>query len=146
MRIAALGKARSLEASYDLPKAIEQYKLVTTNWPGTAEAEEAKLLGEALERPEAAAFYKELYSYAPTKFTLPPLGTDAITPPVSGLTGPLGPGPLPPPLSVNTMPLESAPIANSSTQPATGVKELPGDVFTKPADTKSPAAAPKPPR
>ena len=55
----------------DLSKAIEQYELVVKNWPASAEAEQAKELAEALQKPEAAAFYKELYAYSPTKVTLP---------------------------------------------------------------------------
>ncbi len=60
-RAAALGKARSLEARNELSKAIEQYELVAKTWPATPEAAEATELADALEKPEAAAFYKELY-------------------------------------------------------------------------------------
>ena len=69
-RAAALGKARALEARNELPKAIEQYELVVKTWPESAEAAEAKKLAAALKRPEAVAFYKELYAYSPTKVTL----------------------------------------------------------------------------
>jgi hypothetical protein len=78
-RAAALGKARALEARNELAKAIEQYRLVEKTWPGSPEAEQAKQLAAALEKPAAATFYKELYAYSPTKVTLPPLGTENIT-------------------------------------------------------------------
>jgi hypothetical protein len=127
-RVAALGKARALEASYDLPKAIEQYKLVAQNWPGTADAAEATELAQALEKPEAAAFYKELYSYTPTKFTLPPSGTTTI-PSFPGLPDTdLRPSPL--------LPLETSPSAGAAS------KDLPAEVFAKPLDiTTAPAKA-----
>ena len=87
-RRAALGKARTLELRNELAKAIEQYELVVKNWPGTAEAEEAKQYAEVLRDPQAAAFYKELYAYAPTKVTLPPQGTENIPLPPLGSTNP----------------------------------------------------------
>ena len=74
-RAAALGKARTLEARNELSKAIEQYRLVEKTWPDSAEASLAKQMAAELEKPGAAAFYKELYAYSPTKVTLPPGGT-----------------------------------------------------------------------
>ena len=74
-RAAALGKARTLEARNELPKAIEQYRFVAQTWPGTPEAEQAARLAEALQRPDAIAFYRQLYEYSPTRVTLPPLGS-----------------------------------------------------------------------
>jgi hypothetical protein len=136
-RLAGLGKARALEASYDLAKAVEQYNLVASNWPGTPEAEEAKELAQALLKPEAAAFYKDLYSYAPTKFTLPPNGTETIMPPLSGLPTPgLGSGPFGTPASISTIPLKAAPSSEPSANSSAGHKDLPADVFSKPADTR----------
>ena len=44
-------------------------------WPDSAEASLAKQMAAELEKPDAAAFYKELYAYTPTKVTLPPGGT-----------------------------------------------------------------------
>src|SRR5262249_34126197 len=67
-----------------LPKAIEQYQLVAKEWPNTPEADEANRYAEALKAPEAAAFYKELYAYSPTKVTLPPGGTETFPPNGSG--------------------------------------------------------------
>ena len=64
-RVAAMGKARTLEARGELTKAVEQYELVEKTWPGTAEGEHAKRLAAELKRPDAAAFYKELYAYTP---------------------------------------------------------------------------------
>ena len=80
-----IGKARCLEARNELAKAIEQYELVVKNWPDSPEAEQAKKLAEALKKPEAAAFYKELYAYNPPKVTLPPLGNERLNFP--GRTG-----------------------------------------------------------
>ena len=81
-RAAALGKARTLEARNEIAKAIDQYQLVEKTWPGTPEATQAKRLAEELKKPEAAAFYKELYAYSPTKVTLPPLGTQNLDMPL----------------------------------------------------------------
>ena len=88
-RAALIGKARCLEARNELPKAIEQYELVVKNWPDSPEAEQAKKLAEALKKPDAAAFYKELYAYNPPKVTLPPLGNERLNFPggTSGLPG-----------------------------------------------------------
>jgi hypothetical protein len=77
-RVAALGKARVLEMRNELPRAIEQYQLVAKEWPDTPEAREAARFAEALKDPRAAEFYKELYAYAPTKVTIPPLGTETF--------------------------------------------------------------------
>jgi hypothetical protein len=77
-RHAALGKARTLEARSELPKAIEQYKLVAKTWPGTAEANQADSLAKALETPAAVAFYKELDAYKPPKTDLPPVGLGSL--------------------------------------------------------------------
>lgn len=94
-RAAALGKARALEARNELPKAIEQYELVVKNWPESTEAAEAKKLAAALKKPEAVAFYKELYAYSPTKVTLPPLGTQNLNMPFMPAPGSANPGLLP---------------------------------------------------
>ncbi len=58
-------------------------------WPESPEAEEAKRFVEALQDPQATAFYKELYAFSPTKMTLPPLGTESLP---SSLLGPSSPG------------------------------------------------------
>lgn len=81
-RAAAIGKARTLEARNELTKAVEQYQLVAKTWPGTAEAAEAKQMSESLQKPEAAAFYKDLYAYAPPKVTLPPGGSQNLEMPL----------------------------------------------------------------
>ncbi len=93
-RAAALGKARALEARNELPKAIEQYELVVKNWPESAEAGEAKKLAAALKKPEAVAFYKQLYAYSPTKVTLPPLSTRDLNMPLMPAPGSAQPGSL----------------------------------------------------
>jgi len=106
-RAAAMGKARALEARNELSKAIEQYRLVAKDWPSTPEAAEAAELADALEKPEAAAFYKELFAYSPTEVTLPPLGTGSLSLPLGGPTGSL---PTPGASSIlPEMPIELAP-------------------------------------
>lgn len=87
-RVALLGTARSLEASNDLPKAIENYELVVKNWPGTPEAEQAKQLADSLRNSDAASFYKQLYAYSPPRVTLPPMGTQEIPLPSTGISFP----------------------------------------------------------
>ncbi len=77
-RAAALGKARTLEARNELAKAIEQYRLVAKTWPKTPEADEATAQAALLEKPEATAYYKELYAYKPTRFTLPSEPADVM--------------------------------------------------------------------
>jgi hypothetical protein len=81
-RMAAMGKARTLEARGEVTKAIEQYELVEKSWPGTSEGEQAKQQAIELKRPDAAAFYKELYAFTPTKVTLPPLSTQDFSMPL----------------------------------------------------------------
>lgn len=76
--VAAFGLGRCLEARNELPKAVDQYKLVATTWPDSAEAAEAKKLAELLQKPEAVEFYKDLYAFTPTKVSLPPLGTETL--------------------------------------------------------------------
>ena len=140
-RAAALGKARVLEMRNELSKAIEQYELVAKDWPDTPEAEEAKRYAEALKDPQAAAFYKELYAYSPTKMTLPPFGTESLPLP-SSLLGP-APGP-----GSNA---GAAPAAPSASPPplSPGLRGIPGvrEVVEArmPAD-QSQAAQPKPRR
>jgi hypothetical protein len=94
-RAAALGKARALEARNELAKAIEQYELVVKNWPESTEAATAKKVAAALKKPEAVAFYKELYTYSPTKVTLPPLGTQDLNMPLLQAPGSAKLGALP---------------------------------------------------
>jgi tetratricopeptide (TPR) repeat protein len=76
--VAAFGLGRCLEARNELPKAIDQYKLVASTWPDSVEAAEAKKLADVLQKPEAAEFYKNLYAFTPTKVSLPPLGTESL--------------------------------------------------------------------
>ena len=109
-RAAALGKARSLEARNELGKAIDQYELVVKNWPGTPEADQAKLIAEGLRKPEAAGFYKDLYAFSPTKMTLPALDTERLDLPPTGVN-PAGDKMTPPPTPTPAVkfPLELAP-------------------------------------
>jgi tetratricopeptide (TPR) repeat protein len=106
-RAAALGKARALEARSDLPKAIEQYRMIAKTWPSTPEGKIAAELAESLDKPEAAAFYRELFSYSPTRVTLPPLGTENLDLPSTGVSkAKAAVGKLP---TLPEMPLEVAP-------------------------------------
>jgi len=147
-RAAELGKARALEARDELFKAIKQYELVVETWPGSAEAEKARQLAEALQKPEAAAFYKELYDYRPTTVTLPPFGSERFNFPSLGPTTKSNlPGM---PSSLSNLPLELAPPTLDLTRPDEPAKdktkaggtlsELPADVFSlKPAAAKEKA-------
>jgi len=159
---AAFGKARALEARNELPKAVDQYRLVSETWPGSPEAAEAKTLAEALQNPDAAAFYKELYTFTPTKVTLPPAGTetfDLSAPP--GLDGstsldnlllpptgvPTTPIPPPPPLSPAPAPAEGATakpeVAKPETEPAKAPDAKPEAAPAPTPETKpDPAPAP----
>lgn len=135
-RAAALGKARTLEARNELEKAIEQYDTVAKTWPGTNEAEEAKKLAEALRKPEAAAFYKELYAYSPTKVTLPPLGTQNIDMPLAPAPGGISPAEAVPGGTIPTIPLIPPPPPGPVTKPGTPPAEKP-----EAGKTASPAPA-----
>jgi hypothetical protein len=147
-RVAALGKGRTLEARNDLDKAIAQYDLVAKSWPGTAEGEEAKEHAAALRKPEATAFYKDLYSYTSTKFSLPSAGSESFLPPFSDLPRPAagaGTSFTVPPSSTLNLELAPAPKAQS------GAATLPANVFAdSPGQQKKSApsganAAPKAP-
>jgi hypothetical protein len=134
-RAALIGKARCSEAGNELGKAIEQYELVAKNWPDSPEAEQAKRLAEALKKPEAAAFYKELYAYSPPKVTLPPMGNEKLDFPGPSRTSP-GLNDTPPRIPG---PVEVTPPDISEIRPAPG-GSLPANVFTpeKKADSKTP--------
>ncbi len=154
-RTALLGVARSLEASDKLDKAIEKYELIAKTWPGTPEAEQAKKLAESLRNPDAASFYKQLYTYAPTKVTLPPSGSeDFKLPPginlpaesmtIPGLPNPLADMPLelPPPTDAERKKLEETKSAtaqpatkNDAATSRTTKTELPVDVLVPGAGT-----------
>jgi hypothetical protein len=139
-RAALLAKARCLEVRNELAAAIEQYELVAKNWPGSAEAEQAKQFAEALKKPEAAAFYQELFTYSPPNVSLPPpVNERSNFPGISrGLRQPSSGTP-------PGMPLEVTPPDISEIRPAPGNGELPLDVFTpeKKAETKTPPKAPR---
>jgi hypothetical protein len=128
-RLAAFGMARTLEASDDLKRAVEQYRFVATTWPGTDEAKQAAELSRALLNKRNVEYYEWLAKYKPPTMTLPPLGR-----------GILGPD-FPPPMQ-NPFPFRGA----ASPLPAT---ELPADVFesnpaepsrTPPPDSQVPPA------
>lgn len=172
-RHAALGKGRALEARSELPKAVEQYKLVAKTWPGTAEAKQADSLAKALENPAAVAFYKELDAYKPPKADLPPVGLGSLPSSMSlpdldlskmapGLTGgtPAVPGssvfpslPLPPGTPIAVDPLPALPETKteakpSAEEPAKAKPAAPEAPKEKPATPTPPAkpetkAAPK---
>jgi hypothetical protein len=142
-RAALLGKARCLEARNELKLAIEQYELVVQNWPGSPEAAAAKQFAEALKKPDAANFYKDLFAYSPPKVTLPPLGNEKFNfpgssrgtrPPSAGAAG-----------AVPGQPVEVTPPDLNEIKPAPGTGALPIDVFApeKKPETKTPPVAPR---
>ncbi len=134
-RVAALGRARTLEMKNDLPKAIEQYERVAKEWPDSPEADEARHFAEALKDPQAVAFYKDLYAYSPTTVTIPGGGTETF--PSTGLGSGL-PGGL-----LNPGPAAKTPAGKS----ASDLRDLmvPGrnEVVEPRAGTPAPGAAPK---
>jgi len=95
-RTAAFGVARTHEARNEIDKAIAQYEVVTKNWPESEEGKEAKRLAELLKKPEAVAFYRELYTFKPTTATLAPMESTSIPIPPIGSGGTV-PSLLPPP-------------------------------------------------
>jgi hypothetical protein len=128
-RAATLGAARTLEARNELDKAIKQYEEIASKkaWAGTEEARTAERLATLLKRPEAAAFYNELYTYKRVETTLPPggIGNLNLLPP--SIQSPLGTSldmltvPPPPgaePKSDLTLPADVfAPLPAPATQP-----------------------------
>jgi hypothetical protein len=152
-RAATLGKARTLEARNEISKAIEEYRQVEKRWPGSPKAGQARQLADALEKPDAASFYKDLYAYSPTKVTLPPQGTEKFDLPLlpspgSGAPGaernpggliptiPLLPPPPPSPLSkdaTSTKP-SAAPATSPASAPAKPTTPRP-DAPTSPSTT-----------
>jgi tetratricopeptide (TPR) repeat protein len=142
-RAAALGKARALESRSDLPKAIEQYQFVAKNWPSTPEGNRAAELAESLEKPEATAFYRELFAYTPTRVTLPPLGTGNVNLPATGTSKTPPPAAGKAPL-LPEMPLELAPPeVREVKKPDTKAGEK--KVDTKAGEKKVDAKAASPP-
>jgi hypothetical protein len=147
-RVAALGKARVLEMRNELSKAIEQYELVANDkdWRESAEAEEARRYVEALKDPQAAAFYKELYAYSPTKVTLPPFGKETLPLPgsVPMPVPPTSPGTSPSPASSTRA--EQPPLLSPGLD-IPGIREVVGSRAagtTQPAQAKSNPPAAKP--
>jgi tetratricopeptide (TPR) repeat protein len=141
-RAAALAKARALEARNELAKAIEQYELVASTWPQSAEASQAKQLAAELKKPEAQQFYKELYAYAPTKVTLPGFGTerlDSLTAPGASAATKSGSAlqsPLLPELPLELTPPLREVRTRTPPKPTPARPELPADVFgAAPAQT-----------
>jgi len=160
-RFAAMGKARTLEARNELEKAINQYHLIEKTWPGSMEADQARQLAAAIEKPEAASYYKELYAFTPAKVTLPPLGSQDLPKlnlplepapgsgmgpgsssrdimPGSSMSIPLLPPPPPSPVSRD----QPAPTASAETkQPAPLLPEAPLAPGAEPSPPKTSAAS-----
>jgi len=138
-RAAALGKARSLEARNELAKAIEQYRLVAKSWPSTPEGVEAAQLADELEKPEAAAFYRELFAYSPTKVTLPPFGSGSVNLP-GGEPAKTAPSAAGTPSVMPEMPLElTPPDVREVKKPEAKTKEKAESKATSDAKTKEKA-------
>ena len=133
-RYAVLGKARTLEARNELPKAIEQYNQVTKDWPGTPEAKQAESLAKRLQSPAAVEFYKDLYAYTPPKATLPAMNSGSPLGDIPGLdlTSPIGGAGSAPALPSGAGSFPFLPPPPATTKPA--------DMPT--ADTKVKAEAP----
>ncbi|HEV3165989.1 MAG TPA: tetratricopeptide repeat protein [Isosphaeraceae bacterium] len=157
-RLATLGMARTLEASNDLPRAIELYEKVASTWPGTPEAKEAEQLAKALKKSQNVEFYNWLATYKPPEVTLPPLGKGILDFPLDpGVTGgmigrpPAGGMSGPPP--TGGVPAGSVPTP--TTTPPSSAPELPENLFepslpaspeTKAAPTSPSPAAPAAPK
>ncbi|MDG3003399.1 tetratricopeptide repeat protein [Paludisphaera mucosa] len=147
---AAFGKARALEARNELPKAVDQYKFVADTWPDSAEAVEAKKLAAALQKPDAADFYKQLYAYKPTKVSLPPGGSESLDFPAvvpAPPTDAVSPGSLviPPPPSDAAKPEAPKADAPKPEEPKAAPKvEEPKAEPAKPEEPKSEAPKPEP--
>ena len=138
-RAALLGVARSLEASNKLDKAIEKYDLIAKTWPGTPEAEQAKDLAESLRKPDAADFYKQLYTYAPTKVILPPSGSQDLNLPSTGIDLPAGSLTVPAvPTPLINMPLELAPPTAAELKKLEETKSAPAQPAAKVDTAKTP--------
>jgi hypothetical protein len=155
-RAAALGKARTLEARNELSRAIDQYQYVEKTWPGTAEAAEAKGLAAALQKPDAASFYKDLYAFKPLKTTLPPLGSQNLDLPLlpspPGLGSPAEASPTggvptipllppPPPLPVTGKDATAKPSPSGPPAKSAPTGELPAAPFAEERATTKPGPA-----
>lgn len=160
-RLAAIGKARTLEMRNELSRAIEEYQKVAKEWPGTPEADEARRYADALQDPQATQFYKDLYAYKPKEVTLPPEGS--VNLPATGVPGSITPPTAPGadqtpalPAGIEAIPglpqildrQAPAPKAEAQPQPpaakAEAKKGLPTDVFAPPkAAPKADEATPK---
>ncbi len=150
-RVAALGKARVLEMRNELPKAIEQYELVAKDWPDSPEAAEARRYAEALKDPQAAAFYKELYAYSPTKMTLPPFGSETLPLPGSGVMPVPATKPGTSPTPAAKAPSNQPPALSPGLEAIPGLREViePTRGATTPAakpNATTPAARPEAPK
>jgi len=135
-RLAAIGVARTLESSDELPEAITAYEKVARNWPDTDEGKAAAKRAERLKTTEAIAFYKKFNSYKPrpASTTLPPRGTNRLDLPgmPAGHPDPFGPMMPAPPLT-GGVPAGSVPSPGS----------LPFDPFQK-SGAERKASSPQP--
>ncbi|HEV3121443.1 MAG TPA: hypothetical protein VGY53_06050, partial [Isosphaeraceae bacterium] len=118
-RLAALGMARALETTGDVPGAVKQYRLVASTWPGSTEAEQAERYAKRVENKEGEEFYKWLATFKPPEMTLPPKGQGMFDIPSLGLDAPLSAG-------------SSAPLP-----------QMPEDVFASPAPAQPKALTPE---
>lgn len=142
-RLAAMGMARSLEARGDLDGAVQQYKAIVKEFPGTAEAERAQELADALQEPETIAFYQQFSSFKPEEAVLPPGGTGTFNlPDLPGFpTGTDADSAIPAMPNLGGVP--STPVV-PGTGPIPGLPETPAPTVPAPAPTP-PASAPAEP-
>lgn len=143
-RFALMGMARALEARGELSEAREEYQQVASNWPDSEIASQAKERAALLDKPEVKKFYEEFYSQDFSRFTSgsglstsdgDSLGLPPGHPPIG--TSDLGlPRALPPDLG--TEPTGLPPSPAQPARSATGLPELPDEIFA-PGSATSPA-------
>jgi len=140
-RTAAFGVARTHEARNEIDKAIAQYEVVTKNWPESEEGKESKRLAELLKKPEAVAFYRELYTFKPTTATLAPMESTSIPIPPIGSGGTV-PSLLPPPPPSNESGL-TVPLTEKAEETKTEEKKADTPTTEQPKTEEKKADAPK---
>ena len=159
-RVAAMGKARTLEARGELTKAVEQYELVAKTWPGTVgrrarqasrgRAQESRC-GNLLQGPlRLHAHQGDIASPGPAGLQHAPVPvTRSGSPTIPAEANPGGLIPsiplLPPPPPSPAAKTESAPAKGKEAAPAPAAVPQPAPVLpASPFDSGGPAAKPQP--